>query len=477
MTPRDQKLATILIAVVATAVGALGGYFVVYEPIQQNLATKAALENEIAELDSKEQQQKIRLKQLAQQRAQSLPADQTLAKQEYFVALENLIGSAIKASEQAGVPRGEIKYAIVAKGGENARGVPEFSKGKPMYTKITYEVTVKKADMWVVRDVLREYYELDLLHQITTFTLKKDDENAKGPVKRNDLTLVFTTEALVVEGGPANGPQVRRTLLAVPSAFGAAGGGPLLHIMEHDTTIGRGASVRPVRPVLATKSRDYSLIALKDPFNGPLPPPPPFKLSPVKDVTVTQDDKPVTVQLAVSGAGATGAKIRAVASGTLFPEGELKVDSRGLTIELPKTAAEKGSAKVEVFATSADGATAQTAFAVAVKKKPEPPEPPSPTPKDDVSAAIILTMVTYRSDGTASAAIRDGASRQRYEIEIEGKKVTVGKYYYIKDKKKEDDIDKNGVINISDDNSSTKRVFKVVAVDSEGLILENLKPN
>lgn len=474
MTPRDQKLALLLIVVMALAVGAVGGYLFVLQPVQKNLADRDALQAEIVELEGKQQQLRARQKRLAQQRAQSLPADLTLAKQEYFVALEQLVGNAVKAAEDAGVPRGEMKTAITAKVIDNsARSVPEISKGRPIYTKVAYEVTVKKADMWVVRDVLKGYYDLDLLHQITTFSLKKDDENTKGPVRRNDLTLVFTTEALVVDGA-----QNRRTLIAVPTAFGAAGGAALLQLLERSTETGRGASARPAQPVLATKTRDYSLLALKDPFNGPLPPPPAFKLSPIKDVTVKQDDtKATSVTVKVSGEGATGTRLRAVASGTLFPEGELKVDNKWLTIELPKTSLEEGNAKVDVFATSADGKTAQTSFKVAVAKKPEPPQPPGPPKKDDVSGAIILTMVTYRSDGTASAAIRDGASRQRYEIEVEGKKVTVGKYYYIKDKKKEDEIDKTGVINISDDNSGTKRTLKVIAVDAEGLIVEDQKPS
>lgn len=473
MTPRDQKLALLLIVVMALTVGAVGGYLFVLQPVQKNLADKDTLQAEIAELEGKQQQLRERQKRLAQQRAQSLPADLTLARQEYFVALEQLVGTAIKAAEDAGVPRGEMKTAITAKVTDNSArsGVPEISKGRPMYTKIAYEVTVKKADMWVVRDVLKGYYDLDLLHQITTFSLKKDDDNSKGPVKRNDLTLVFTTEALVVDGA-----QNRRTLLAVPTAFGAAGGAALLQLLERSTETGRAASARPAQPVLATKTRDYSLLALKDPFNGPLPPPPAFKLSPIKDVTVKQDDsKPATVTVKVSGEGATGAKLRAVASGGLFPEGELKVDNKWLTIELPKTSLEEGTAKVDVFATSADGKTAQTSFKVAVEKKVISDTKPTVV-KDDVSGAIILTMVTYRTDGTASAAIRDGASRQRYEVEVEGKKVTVGKYYYIKDKKKEDEIDKNGIINISDDNSGTKRTFKVIAVDAEGLIVEDQKP-
>jgi hypothetical protein len=473
MTPRDQKLALLLIGVVTLAVGGAGGYLLVFDPIQQGRAAEAALAAEIADLEGKQRDQSLKLKRLAVQRAQSLPADQTVAKQEYFVALERLVETAIRGAEAAGVPRGEMKAAINAKVVDNtSRSVPEVTKGKPVYTKLAYTVKVEKADMWVVRDVLKGYYDLDLLHQITHFSLKKDEGTAKGPVKRNDLTLEFTSEAIIVDG-PTNGPQFRRTLLAVPTAFAAAGGGALQQVLEASTELGRGASARPNPPVLATKPRDYSLIVLKDPFHGPLPPPPPYKLSPVKDVKVVQDEKPAPVKVAVSGEGAAGTKLRAIASGTLFPEGELKTDNRALTVELPKTSAEEGTAKVEVIATSADGKVEKTSFTVSVEKAVAKATGPE---KDDVSGSIILTMVTYRSDGTASAAIRDGANRQRYEIEVAGKKVTVGKFYYIKDRKKEDETDRNGVLAISDDTSRTKRTFKVVAVDAEGLILEDLKP-
>lgn len=477
MTPSDQKKALLLIGVMALAVGLVGGYLFVFDPIMKNRAAEATLQGEIAELQEKAAQQDAKGKKLKVQQAQSLPIDQTIAKQEYFVAIEHLVERAIRAAEDAGVPRGEMKATINAKVVDNtARGVPELAKGKPMYTKLAYTVVVRKADMWAVRDILKAYYDLNLLHQITHLSLKKDDDNSKGPVKRNDLTFEFTTEAIIVEG-PVNGAQYRRTLIAVPSAFGAAGGGALQQVLEGSTETGRGASARPAQPVLAERPRDYSLIVLKDPFNGPLPPPPPFKLSPVKDQVVKQDDaKAATVKLAVSGEGALGTKFRAIVSGVLFPEGELKVDNKWQTIELPKTSASEGAAKVEVIATSADGKVARTTFNVSVEKKPI--EIAKPDTRDDVSGAIILTLLTIRhEDGTASATIRDAANRQRYEIEIERKKVTVAKFWFIKDKKKEDEVDKTGVLLISDDNSRTKRTFKVVGVDGTGLILEDLKPD
>ena len=47
--------------------------------------------------------------------------------------------------EAAGVPKG---YTISPKAVDNsARTVPELAKGKPVYTRVAYEVVVKKAEL------------------------------------------------------------------------------------------------------------------------------------------------------------------------------------------------------------------------------------------------------------------------------------------------------------------------------------------
>ncbi len=468
MTSRDQTLALLLIGIMTLTVGAVGGYLLVLVPVQKNRAAELALRNEIDDLEKEERAQFANAKKLAIARARSLPADADLARGEYQVALGRLL-------DAAGAPKG---YTINQRVVDNSvRYVPELSKNKPIYTRIAYEVTVKKADMWIVKDFLKGYYELGVLHQITHFSIKKDEDSAKGPAKRNDLTVTFTTEAVIVDGA-----ENRRTLLPVPTAFAAIGGGMLHQSMAHSKEYGRGVTPPVLVPILSTKPRDYSLIVLKDPFNGPLPQPPSFKLHQPKDVKVVQDEKPTTVKIAVSGEGSVGAKVVVQiegAPGGPFAPGALKVDPKTLAIEIPKTSASEGSATVSVIATSVEGKTEKTSFTVFVGPKPPPPEivEKPPPVKPDVDTAIILTMVTFRSDGTASAAIRDAANRQRYEIEVTGKKVTVSKFYYIKDKKKEEsDPDPNGVLAISDDNSATRRTFKVVGVDGDGLILQDQKP-
>ncbi len=184
----------------------------------------------------------------------------------------------------------------------------------------------------------------------------------------------------------------------------------------------------------------------------------------------------------------------AVASGTLFPEGALKVDPKTLAIELPKTSASEGTATIAVYATSVEGKSEKTSFKVSVTAKTVEDVAKGPDTRDEISGAIILTMVTFRSDDTASAAIRDSANRQRYAVEVEGGKVKILKEKFgryadekAKDEKTkwrvgwhEDEAHKKlapGVLNLSDDTSKTNRTFRVVAVDADGLILADLRPD
>ena len=77
MTPRDQKMALLLIGIMALTVGATGGYFFVFDPVMKNRAAESALMGEITKLEEDARKQAVKLKQLNVQRAQSLPADPT----------------------------------------------------------------------------------------------------------------------------------------------------------------------------------------------------------------------------------------------------------------------------------------------------------------------------------------------------------------------------------------------------------------
>lgn len=468
MNSREQTLSLVLIGAIVLIAAVGGGYLFVWQPLQRQGAAEATLNQEIADLEGQVKAQRVTKQKLDVARVRSLPADEALAKREYFVALERLV-------DGAGVPKG---YTITPKAVDNsARAVPEISKGKPIYTKIAYELVLKKVDMWMVKDFLEHYYRLGLLHQVTSISIKKDDDNsAKNSNRRNDLTVTLTTEAILVDGA-----ENRHTLLPVPTAFAALGGGALYKAMTATPEAGRGVRPPLQVPVLATSDRDYSVIVRKDPFNGPLPlepEPPPFRVAKIGDVKIEPDKRPDAVKVPISGDGAVGAKVTAIASGSLFAEGALKVDPKTHAIELPRTSASEGTATISVIATSADGTkTEKTTFKVSVA---EPPPPPAPAPGEDLSKVIVLIGITPRSDGTAWARIIDNANRHRYQIDATAKGITVRKEWtYGPDRpwKTDSDHDKlpAGVMELPD-TTKTTRTFKLIAVTGDGLVLADIKP-
>lgn len=473
MNSREQTLSFVLLGFMLLALAGGGGYYFVFLPLQKAAAESQALESEIADLTTKAEEQQATAKRLSQARVRSLPADQTLAQQEYTVALERLIDS-------AGVPKG---YTITPKAVDNSpRAVPEITKGKLVYTRVAYEVVLKKVNMWMIKQFLEDYYKLGLLHQITAIHIKKeDDNNAKNANRRDDLTVTLTTEAIIVDGA-----DTRKTLLPVPTAYAAIAGGAIYKSLTLSREVARGVAPQAIVPVLAKPERDYSLIVLKDPFCGPLPPPPPpspFKLDKINDVKIVTDEKPKPIKVSVQGDGSFGARITAIASGTLFAEGALKIDPKTNAIELPTTSATEGTSTISVIATSADGQkTEKTTFKVTVIGSEEqgPNGPKKVDDREDISPFIILIGTAPRSDGTAWARVKDNANRLRYEIEAKPKGVSIVKEWSPSVDRWKKDLDYDqppGVLYISDDNTKTKRTFKVVAVDTEGLILVDLKPD
>jgi hypothetical protein len=229
-------------------------------------------------------------------------------------------------------------------------------------------------------------------------------------------------------------------------------------------------------PALSPLRRDYDLLVRKDPFNGPIPEEPdrPFKIGKISDVKVKTDREHEPIKVSVTGDGSIGAKVTAIASGSLYAEGALKVNEKTHAIELPKTSATDGTATISVIATSADGSvTEKTSFKVTVEEVPDT--------RIDVSAAIILTGTSPRSDGTAWARIYDNASRLRYTIEATPKGVGVVKEFKnaaaLPWRKDRDYDHPDGVLAISDEDTKTNRTFRVLAVDIDGLIVVDLKPD
>jgi len=473
MTSREQTLAIVLLGAVALTVGGAGGYMFIWQPLQQQGDAKEKLAKEITDLNDQLQAQAKKEDQLQSARVRSLPADEELARRAYPMALGQL-------AESAGVPRG---YTITPKTADSsARNVPEVSKGKPVYTRIAYEVVFKKADMWAIKDFLEGYYRLGLLQQITSIQIKKDeDPTGKNAGKRNDLTVTLTTEAILLDGA-----ENRRTLVPIPTAFAAVGGAAIFKGMSnykgHDAKgleFGHGITPVVTVPSLASNPRDYSLIVRKDPFNGPLPvvPPAPLKVAKISDKSVRPDEQPAPVSVSLSGDGASSATVTALAEGDLFAEGALKVNPKTNAIELPETSASEGTSTITVIATSADGKVVdKSSFKVSVSAPRQAP------PGENIAPFVVLIGVSRSDDGKVWARIIDTANRIRYQINADRGGIKVAKEEIFNPRKGWQATDDSkglapGVMVVSAPGSDTHRTFKVIAVDPDGLIVADMQPD
>ena len=265
ISSRERMLIGIVAVLASAAIGYAFVFMLLFPLLEKRKANRALeTENATAENDFGTTQARNK-KVLAGILPRSLPADLDLGKREYQAALTRLL-------LEAKVPAG---YTVKEKGPDN-RGIPELIKGRPAYTKIAYTITMAKVDLTTTMAFLKKYYDLNLLHQITTFTLKRDNAYEIGDDKRQakdraDLTVMIVTEALVLDGAPS-----RKTLLSAPvsagSVFGAAG----LFSMENTTPdIGRGIAPYQISEILANPARDYAYVIGKDAVHGKLPPPPP----------------------------------------------------------------------------------------------------------------------------------------------------------------------------------------------------------
>jgi len=200
----------------------------------------------------------------------SLPNDLDFSKREYQSALTRML-------LEAKIPVG---YTVKEKA-PDSKGIPELTKGRPAYTKIGYTITMTKVDIASVMSFLKKYYDLNLLHQITTFVIKRDDASKidadkRAAKDRTDLNVTIVTEALMLDGAPA-----RKTLLAAPLSGGSILGSAGLYAMENTSPeLGRGIAPFKLTQILATPNREYAYVTARDVLHGPLPPYP--KPDPIK---------------------------------------------------------------------------------------------------------------------------------------------------------------------------------------------------
>jgi hypothetical protein len=194
----------------------------------------------------------------------SLPADIDVAKQEYSSALRRIL-------RESKVP---IGYSF-AERPPDLRNIPQMAKGKPFYNKIAYTITISKIDVGTFMTFLKKFYDMNLLHQITQFTLKRDDTaslaaDKRTADKRTDLSCTLAVEAVILDGVPQ-----RKTLFAAPTGTGGLMGGLGLYTLENNAEVARGITPQEFVRVLAVPNRVYADVVAHDVFHGYLPPPPP----------------------------------------------------------------------------------------------------------------------------------------------------------------------------------------------------------
>jgi hypothetical protein len=473
MTPRERLLAMIVLALLVVGVGGVGGYMFILSPLQEKERAAQGLQGEVDELDSKLLAMRKAAPQVAAVKRASLPPDPSdskdpnrvptfnFARAEYKRLIERLL---LRAGITDGKP-GVDKVAI-----HRPPITPELSAKKPAYYTLTFQIEINKANLWQVVDFLYGYYQVDLLHQITDITITREN---KASETRGGLKVTITSEAIALDG-----VEPRSSLIPMTSSIAAVAGElglqaiaarpELVHRLSRSTA-------------LASRTRDYSFIALGDMFYGVVPTyvppkPVPFEIARIDNVTMTRDEKPKEVVVHLKGDGAGEAKVTAVASGSLLKEGRLTVDHDAGTITIPAvkaTVEDDATSVVEVVAVSGDGTTKKTSFTVAVEKLPKPP------PGPDISSAIRLVIVSTTSEGTAEAWIKDNANPFRYVVTATPKGIEISKWWQVTGKTWKKDRDYSqppGILEVKDDDSSTKRLFKIIAFEHNALIVCDITP-
>src|SRR6188508_1187779 len=99
MSSRERTLAIVLMGLILLFAGGAGGYFLVYQPLQQKRTAAAKLARDVEDLEGKVDQVKLALPRVNQVRRQSLPADLYVARREYSEMMSRLL-------QQARIPLG-----------------------------------------------------------------------------------------------------------------------------------------------------------------------------------------------------------------------------------------------------------------------------------------------------------------------------------------------------------------------------------
>lgn len=252
MNPRERALAILLVGVIILGGGGFLGYRFVYVPWSNRTKDLLRLTKEAEAKKQRLAEIEAHRAELARWKVLSLPLDPDVARREYEKYLNELL-------TRNGVVAGryEVKPRPV-----DTKTSPITSNKEPIYTRLTYAVQAY-ATMDTLVNVLKEFYETGLMHQVKSLTIQRQ-LTVNNQTSPDELDVHMTVEALIIAGAEKRSyllPNVDRRVLALDLGTsllrGPAGVGfPLW------------GSVPLAPDPLAEPQRSYAAIAKKNIFLG-----------------------------------------------------------------------------------------------------------------------------------------------------------------------------------------------------------------
>ncbi len=207
---KDVSRQTVLLLVLVLLGGtAFGAWQFVLVPLNERGDTIGRLRED---LEKKENERDLIVFHLRKneldQRQMSLPADQSLAINEYGKLLQNLL------------LHSKLQVRDFKPGQPDSRNAPILAGKKPAYTRLTYSIQVR-GDLYSLVEFMYGLYRQPLLHQIRKLNIQvpQAGANVRG-AKSEDLEITMTIEALIIDKA-----ENRSTLIAVPARMGLVAGG------------------------------------------------------------------------------------------------------------------------------------------------------------------------------------------------------------------------------------------------------------
>ena len=289
---KSQMRLILLIAGSLAFCGVLAaGYFFLVAPYFARVKVVEKAEREASDAQRDLEDLQLQTKRLKELTRRSLPAgpeykdDAKRMKREYAdVARSEYEQALTKILKDAGARNSTINFSDAES--TNKAGVPLIlpndPKGKPgrdddpadfyTYTQLVFKIDIPKTDLETVADILKRYYSLDVLHQISHLNIKQTGPGELGEDKRpqkerSDLKVEITTRAIIVHGADR-----RRTLTPAPSTLVGVLGGLGGAAFENSPNLARKVLPEPLEPILASAPfREYKYMAAKDVYHGTLP--------------------------------------------------------------------------------------------------------------------------------------------------------------------------------------------------------------